>query len=122
MALTATASPRRKRCICCRHPGKHCTCVLDKKPRKRIGPVTVKPDPCQIRNWLCLSELAFAIGVAIGVKLTVWQISGAIRALNIRGDTTPTTAVVKGTALFRQQTMVHPKHVTNIQAHIQSHI
>ena len=78
---------------------------------------------CQVREYYSLAELAFFIWWAsrkLGLQpFTVARISGAVRALNLRSDTTEYKTDVVGCVILRQQTMVHKSKLTALQTYIE---
>lgn len=83
-------------------------------------PVTVCPNPGSIIGWLNLAQLAYVIGRALSLPVTVPWVSAAIRVLQLGLDKKPRKARVRGPVLFRQQTMVDPKELGRIQQYIQA--
>jgi len=113
--------PKRKkrRCRCCRHDEPHCTCRFDRVKPPPPGPITVRPNAGSIFGWLNLAQIAYIIGRATKLPVTVPWVSGAIRVLQLGLDKKPRPARVRGIVLFRQQTMVHPTQLPRIQHYIQ---
>lgn len=114
------ATKRRPPCRCCRHELPHCKCRLDQKPRPKPRPVKTAVEPCQLIEFMSLFEIAYSIWIASKktVEVTSYMVSGAIRSLGLRDDEAKYKTEVRGSVVFRQQTMVHKSKLAIIQKHI----
>lgn len=114
------ASKRRPPCRCCRHELPHCKCRLDQKPRPKPRPVRVKPEPCQLTEYMSLFEIAYAVFVASKKTLavTTGKVAGAIRSLGLKDDQGVYKTNVNGSVVYRQQTMVHKSKLSLLQKYL----
>lgn len=92
---------------------------LTQPPKRKAMPVTVRPDAGSILAWLNLAQIAYIIGRATRLPVTVPWVSGAIRGLQLGLDKEPRPARVRGLVVYKQQTMVHPTQLNRIQQYIQ---
>lgn len=87
------------------------------KPRKPLV-VQAEPNTCSIVGWNSLSEVAWKFFKDTGIPVSVQQIAGAARALNVKGDVKMYRAHIRGAMVYRQQTMIHPHHLEKIHEYI----
>jgi hypothetical protein len=115
---------KRRLCPCCKHKLPHCPCKHNRPPKAPPQPVTVRPNRCQLRWFMNLSEMAYHLGRSLfgprwpADALTVAQVSGAISALGLRNDKTVVDTASKGKCVSRQQTMLYTSELRKVQDYL----
>lgn len=116
----ASSRTRARRCPCCRHARPHCRCYVN-SPRRKPVPVPRNGNPpyrAQIVKWLNLFELAIIIGRRLGFDVYTYQVSAAIRALDLTRDKKIYVERVCGSVHLRQSTEVRPHHLPTLQHYL----
>jgi hypothetical protein len=89
------------------------------RPRRKLKPITERPARSQFINALNLNELAFVSGKRHQRAYTTAQISGAIRALELRNNDTKNTVNLRGVVIGRQQTCVLVTMLPTIEEYLE---
>jgi len=89
------------------------------RPRRKLQPITTRPERSQFIDALSLNELAFVCGKRHKCAYTTAAIAGAIRSLQLRNDDTKHTLTLRGTVLGRQQTAVLVEAVPKIEKYLE---
>lgn len=104
---------------------------MNKSKGVKFEPVAVAPptqgatsakrklNHCPLVEFYSLLSMAYIVSKALKQPISIWQISGAARALNLRHDKTKVRTEVRGVIVFRQQTMIHKDQVRPIISYIE---